>query len=104
MQITTDKKWKPFKNAYDVPTRILKQEFDWLNVDEATDGFFRYRNVWYHIDQFMRAADASTQHVKRSDMQTLEQWDAYSADSAFSGIVLRVSKDGERYMVGTYIS
>lgn len=106
VHITTDRKWKPFRYSHDVPARVLASQFDYQDRDDVTDGFFCYRGAWYHLDQFMRIATdgISTQHVKRDDMATMEQWDAYSADSFYSGIVLRISSDGERYTVGTYTS
>lgn len=30
-------------------------------------------------------------------------WDGYHSDSYFSGIVIKLSPDGEQYQVGTYI-
>lgn len=106
LTITTDRKWKPFRYAHEVPARVLSSQFDYQDRDDVTDGFFCYRGTWYHLDQFMRIArdGISAQRVKRADMGAMEAWDAYSADSAFSGVVLRISRDGERYMVGTYIS
>jgi hypothetical protein len=103
LKITTNKQWREFKQREDVPKKTLSSDFDWL---EAEDGFFKYRGVWYHTEQFMmiQRDGISTQHAKRADMGELEKWYGYSADSAFSGVVIRISKDGERYQVGTYIS
>lgn len=29
-------------------------------------------------------------------------WDGYASDSYFSGVLIKLSRDGEEYMVGTY--
>lgn len=94
MKIQTDHKWKPFRYRNEVPSRVLADQFDYLDEDMGCDGFFRYRNRWYHIDGFMRVSDNSP----------FKGWEGYSSDSFFSGVLLRVSADGERYMVGTYYS
>ena len=86
----TDHKWKPFVYGYDVPDKVLK-EFDYLYDDSSHDGFFRYLGHWYHTSDFMIAPKELP-------------WDGYSSDSFFSGVVVRISKDGESYQVGTYIS
>jgi len=94
--ITTDHKWKQFKYGYEVPEKVLTDQFDWMNEDEKTDGFFSYRKVWYHISEFMR--------FDKSKDEGLGSWQAYSPDSAFSAVLLQVSNDGEEYKIGTLIS
>lgn len=89
MKIKTDHKFKPLRYRYEVPARVLASYFDWTDAD---DGFFCYRGTWYHISQFERAPEP------------LAPWDGYHGDSYFSGVVIKLSRDGEDYMVGTYIS
>lgn len=89
--IITDNKWKPFKYGYEVPEKVLKENFDWMEDDEKTDGFFKYRNVWYHISEFMRLGGR-------------DPWQAYASDSFFSSVLLQLSNDGEEYRVATFIS
>lgn len=94
--ITTDNKWKQFKYGYEVPDNVLKENFDWMEDDEKTDGFFKYRNDWYHISEFMR--------FDKSKDEGLGAWQAYSSDSAFSAVLLQISNDGEEYKVATFIT
>lgn len=89
MNITTNNQWRDFLYRYEVPDEVLKSEFDWLDEDDH-DGFFRYRGVWYHLSMFMRTA--------------IEGWQGIHNDSAFSGVLIEVSRDGEQYRVGTVIS
>lgn len=94
--ITTDNKWKQFKYGYEVPEKVLSDQFDWMGDDEKTDGFFTYRKAWYHISEFMRLGNSRD--------EDLCGWQAYLSDSAFSGLLLQVSNDGEEYKVATFIS
>jgi len=94
LKIKTDNKWRNFVYRYDVPAKVLADQFDYLSEDDSLDGFFRYRNYWYHTSDFMRC----------SGMPDLKDWHGYSSDSAFSGILIRMSKDGEQFQVATYYS
>lgn len=95
VKIITDHKWKQFKYAYEVPTKVLESEFDYQDREEVLDGFFSYRGSWYHIDSFMNVP---------KEMKELNEWHGYSNDSFYSGIVIQISKDGEEYRVGTFIA
>jgi len=90
--ITTDNKWKPFKYGYEVPEKVLKEDFDWMD-DEKTDGFINYRKCWYHISEFMVVPKE----------KSVDGWQAISPDSVFSAVLLQVSNDGEEYKIGTLI-
>lgn len=89
MQIITDGKWKQFKFRDEVPAKVLADQFDHLDED-TTDGFFRYRGWWYHTSDFM------TTEVKG--------WDGVHGDSFFSGVLVKISSDGEEYKVATALS
>lgn len=92
MKITTDNKWKQFVYGYDVPEKVLSDIFEHLDEDETVDSFFKYRNVWYHISDFINASEE------------MLPWHGYSSDSFFSGIVIEISSDGEEYKVGTALT
>jgi hypothetical protein len=93
MNIITDNKSRPFLFAYEVPQKILEEQFDWL-TEENTDGFFKYLNGWYHISEFM-VVDPKTFGGK---------WRSSSPNGFFSGVLLNVSDDGEEYVVGRYMT
>lgn len=101
LKIITDHKWKPFRYRYEVPQKVLDSEFDYQDPEDTLDGFFCYRKVWYHLDQF-------TVNIAPwgclSAESPLMQWDAHLSDSFFSGVVIRVSEDFEEYQVGTFIA
>jgi hypothetical protein len=96
LTVKSDLKWKHFKYGYEVPKSVLKKQFDYLDDDEAHDGFFEFRDYWYHLSDFMVTPDKSTLHKAG--------WQAYASDSYFSGVVITVSDDGESYIAGTYYS
>lgn len=95
LRIKTDHKWRPFLTRDEVPERVLATRFDYLDGEEEWDGFFRYRGWWYHLSDFMRC-DAGSPFPG--------PWQGYHGDSFFSGVLLEVSRDGERFRVGTYTS
>lgn len=93
LTILTDHKWRNFKYDYEVPKRILANEFDYQDRDETSDGFFRYRRSWYHIDQFMQSTNPE-----------FKEWHGYLNHSFFSGVLIKLSSDGEQYQVATFYS
>lgn len=93
MKIYTDHKWKQLQYRYEVPPKVLKDYFGHLTEDDS-DGYIYYRKQWYHVSDFMRV---------EGDVFPKE-WDGYSSDTYFSGILIRLSEDGETYQIGTYYS
>ena len=89
MNVTTNHQWRDFLYRHEVPENVLRSEFDWLDEDDHS-GFFRYRGVWYHLSMFLRT--------------TIDGWHGVHTDSAFSGVLIEVSNDGEQYRIGTAIS
>ena len=96
MKIITDHKWKPFTYRCDVPESILGDQFDWTNEEEHTDGFFKYRKWWYHLGDFMRVDPVIQNEMK--------EWHGIAHDSYFSGVLIKLSDDGEEYMIATVFS
>jgi hypothetical protein len=93
LTIKTDGKWKNFKYINEVPKNILKSQFDYLDED-VVDGFLKYKNYWYHLDQFMRL----------EGNHPFQGWDGYAPGSAFSGVLIQLSPDSEQYRIGVYFS
>lgn len=74
-----------------------RAEFDYIDWQAIEDGrdsatFFRYKGVLYDLGEFLRL---------RGDSPFVS-WDAFSPDSVFSGLVIRLVDDGERCIVGRY--
>lgn len=97
LSIKSQNTWRNFIYRSDVPAKVLASDFDYQDENEAVDGFMHYRGVWYHLDQFMRLEGP----WENGSLGALG-WQAYHSDSAFSGVVIKISRDGERYQIGTY--
>jgi len=95
LTITTDHKWRQFKYRNEVPPGILLVRFAHLDADEDTDGYFKYRDWWYHLSDFMLVDE-------HSPLRPFG-WHGYATDSFYSGVVIKTHPDGGEYMVGTYI-
>lgn len=92
--IKTNHQWRDLVYRSDVPAKVLADQFDYHGEDEGLDGFFCYRGYWYHVDGFMRC----------EGNEDLKGWHGYASDSHFSGVLIKLSSDGERVMVATYFS
>lgn len=94
MEIITDHKWKDIKLGYELPKKWRK-EHDWIKEDEFNNTPFAvYRGWAYPLSEFMRCEDHTG----------FEDWDGYAGDSFYSGTVIKLSEDGEQYMIGRYYS
>lgn len=90
IKIKTDHKWRNFLYANEVPESVLASDFDYQDREETIDGFIKYRNRYFHLDQFMR--------LDSGDFALLG-WQARADDTAFSCYLLKVSDDGEQYQI-----
>lgn len=71
-----------------------RKEFDFLNKKEFDDShFFKYKNQIWYLGDFMRI-DRNTVDFKG--------WDGQHSLTAFSGLVVKMSPDGEGVKVGYY--
>lgn len=94
LTIKTNHQWRDLVYRSDVPAKVLEDQFSHLSEDDAPDGFFCYRDYWYHTSDFMRIYGAAD----------LAGWDGYAGDFYFSGVVVKLASDGKRYKIGTYFS
>lgn len=77
-----------------------KEQFDYLdNIDECS--FFRYKGEIYDLGEFMRIDQSIAPHAQRPGW---ENWQGYSSDSFFSGVLVRYTSDHESVIVGRYFS
>jgi hypothetical protein len=89
-EIITNHHWRDFLYRNEVPEKVIRIDFDWLD-DEVFDGFIFYRHNYYHVSEFIRSIQ-------------FKDWHGCSPDSFFSGILIKLSDDGEQYQIATYIS
>jgi hypothetical protein len=91
MNIVTNNQPRNILHRDEVPKKVLEKEFSHLS--EETDGFFKYKRVYYHCSDFFYVGQKTE----------LVGWDGYFPDSYFTGIVIKKSKDDE-IIVGTYLN
>jgi len=93
LKIITDHKWHDFLYVYELTDKEQTEHADTINSDDTLN-CFRYRGQVYFLEEFMR--------LENND--ELENWHGYASDTFFSGVLIRISEDGERYQVGRYYS
>ena len=98
MQILTNNHERQFLYGYEVPQSVI-DDYDHLVDGENQDGWIRYRNTWYHLSDFMVLSNSGFGVVSEFD-----NWSGYTSDSAFSGVVIRISDDCETYQIATYLT
>ena len=92
-KIYTNNHQRQFLYFYEL-TEKEKKELDWIEDDTAS--VFRYRGNVYSLDEFVR--------IDKNNPFYPLGYHGYHSDSYFSGILIKVSDDGESYQVATYIS
>ncbi len=96
MKIITDHKWKNFLFGYELPATV-KTDFDYIDADEIeSHDFIKYRGVFYDPSDIMR--------IEETSPLALFGYHGCHGDSYFSGILIKISDDGEQYQIATYIS
>ena len=85
LKIVTNHHWRELVYAEDVPKHIMEEDFDWAD-EFMTDGYFSYRGIWYHLNQFMRVAENFGPPVWDN---VKCPWDGFLSDSFYSGILIK---------------
>lgn len=94
MNIATNHHWRDFLYREEVPEKILEDDFDWTNEDheesdDYSDGFIKYQGHHYHLGEFMRC------HGELLELG----WEGVANETFFSGVLIKVSEDGEQYQI-----
>jgi hypothetical protein len=94
LQIITNNIPRPTLNWWELTERE-QNEMDLLPEDYR-DGevFFRYKGNVYPISDFMRIGNNPD----------FKGWEGYSADTYFSGVIVKFTEDCDSVIVGTYYS
>ena len=94
--IKTNRHWHKCLYGYELTEKEAK-EFDYIDEkDFPLHDFARYRGVVYDIQEIMSSAGIPVPEFK--------DWHGYASDSSFSGVLIKLSEDGEQYQIGTYYS
>lgn len=93
LTIRTNNIPRMLKYGYEIPDKI-KSDFDYIPEDDfPLHDFFVYKGQWYDLGEFLRIPDNSD----------FAGWDGYSANSYFSGILVKIVDD-DSIIVGQYFS
>jgi len=91
MKIITNNPWRNLSYGYEMP-EALRSDFDYIAPEDFdSHDFVVYRGHWYDIGEFTRCDQTPG-------------WDGYIGDSFFSGVLIRLSRDGERAIMGLALS
>lgn len=96
MKIFTNNKPRKFLQYFELPKKyqkIAKLDFEYLG-DVESEEFFIYKGTLYHLSDFMA--------INYNPNTEFSKWRAYLSDTYFSGIVIKISSDGEEVICGTY--
>jgi hypothetical protein len=93
MKITTNNVPRPVLDSAEL-SQAEREQFDYLDwqaLDAGTESasFFRYRGELYDLANFTR-------------LENTPGWEGGFADTFFSGILVRLTNDGDSVIVGTY--
>ena len=92
--IKTDNKWRNILHGFELPKKWRK-EFNYMSEEDFNNGaFISYGRQIYSFDEFERA----------SGELRAKGWDGVKHDSFFSGLVMKVSRNEEEYMIGRFTS
>lgn len=95
MNIITNSIPRPILASYELPVEAVK-EFDYYDnwqLDHAS--FFKYKGCYYDLASFT---------CINTHNETLKDWDGFSGDSWFTGILIRLANDNKSVIVGRYYS
>lgn len=89
-RIVTNNQWRNLTYGYEL-TAKERADFDYIDADDFdSHDFLRYKGQTYDVSEF--------------ELSNVKGWDGMHADSFFSGIVIKLSDDGEQVKVGLYLA
>lgn len=97
MKITTNNKPRDVLFGYEIPEH--RAEFDYMtDEDFAEQEFFCFKGQVYCLGDFMG-------HVSfLPENHPFKEWHGYMGMTAFSGILVKMVQDGEKVVVGQWVS
>jgi len=110
LKIVTNNVPRDTWSIFEMDGKVLKDEFD-IDITNFTDDdccrtFVKFRGVWYDVGDFITTCPGPWNHGLPEEFR---QWDGYSSDSFFSGVLLKYARDDDRMdldrvVMGTYYS
>lgn len=94
MEIRTNNTPRPVLYWHELTEAQQKEMSD--RNESKEDAFFIYKKQPYALSQFMR--------IDKNAPEDMQDWHGYASDTFFSGILIRLSEDGEAVTVAQYFS
>lgn len=103
--IKTDNKWRNLLYGYEL-SKKWRKEFDYIKSDEefVNHNFAKYRGWVYDVNEFQRLPTIGDTSGRNVVFPVFRGWDGYTNDTYFSGILIKLSSDGEQYKIGRFYS
>ena len=80
--------------SHEVPPSVLDREFDYHSPEDREHAiFFKYKNLYYCVDQFMPVTDKTLKD---------KGWDGYHSELYFAGVLIRLDLENDKVKVATY--
>ena len=100
MKIVCNNQYRPLLRWHDL-TREEQKEFDYLETEDAQCNaeFVRYKGWVYDIGEFQYICGDIAPPPQRPGWET---FDGHHDETAFSGVLIRLSKDYESALVASY--
>jgi len=107
MKIVSNHQYRYFLSGYELPEKIRKSEFDYINDDAfAEENFILYKGEYYCLNDFVRIVepngDCGFAHIDYSG--ELKGWNGIFSETHFSGLVINIGDHGDTYKIGRYCS
>ncbi len=84
----------PFLSGHDLP-QSAKDDMDYMNQEELDNGqFLKYEGNYYSLGDF----------IMIYNKEPFKNWSGYASQTALSGVLIKVSDDGESYKIASYCS
>lgn len=99
LKITTNNQPRVPFALHDLPLKV-QQEFDYIDKDDYSERFVKYRGVWYDVFDTMAVRTSRG----GSPMTEFDGWDSFLSETFFSGVLFKWIDDGDSVIVGSYYS
>jgi hypothetical protein len=104
MNIKTNNQYRYYTYFCNLAPKV-QAEFDYLdpeNEDHQYRRFVKYKGQWYDLNDFLRC-NLRCNKILRREGGDIGQWDGYSADSYFSGVLCKYDQyDSERVLMASF--
>ena len=99
VEVKTNGHQRQFICRYDVPDKILKDQFSHITEDDGFFCFLKYKGRWDHTKDFPRFGGYG-QPFRDVHHAFGGSWDGY-AGTGLSGVLIKISDDQDTYSIAT---